>query len=51
MWLFFKLIAVTVGLRVSPEEEVEGLDSHEHGNDAYAHDAFRTLSGEAGAGA
>ena len=51
MWVFFKLVAATVGLRVSPEEEIEGLDSHEHGNDAYAGDAFRTLSGEAGAGA
>jgi Amt family ammonium transporter len=51
MWVFFKVVSVTVGLRVSAEEEVEGLDSHEHGNDAYAGDAFRTLSGEAGAGA
>lgn len=51
MWVFFKIIAATVGLRVSPEEEVEGLDSREHGNDAYAHDAFRTLVGEAGADA
>jgi len=51
MWVFFKILAATVGLRVSAEEEVEGLDSHEHGNEAYAHDAFRTLSGEAGAGA
>jgi len=51
MWVFFKIVAVTVGLRVSPEEEVGGLDSAEHGNDAYAADAFRTLPGEAGAGA
>jgi Amt family ammonium transporter len=51
MWVFFKVVSVTVGLRVSPEEEVEGLDSHEHGNDAYAPDTFRTLPGEAGAGA
>jgi Amt family ammonium transporter len=51
MWVFFKVVSVTVGLRVSPEEEVEGLDSSEHGNEAYAGDAFRTLSGEAGAGA
>jgi Amt family ammonium transporter len=51
MWVFFKLVAATVGLRVSPEEEVEGLDSHEHGNDAYAPDTFRTLAGDAGAGA
>ncbi len=51
MWVFFKLVSVTVGLRVSAEEEVEGLDSHEHGNDAYAPDTFRTLAGDAGAGA
>jgi Amt family ammonium transporter len=51
MFGFFKLVAMTVGLRVSAEEEIEGLDSHEHGNAAYAPDAFRALSGEAGAGA
>ncbi|MBI4468509.1 MAG: ammonium transporter [Acidobacteria bacterium] len=47
MWVFFKLIASTIGLRVSPEEEVDGLDMHEHGNEAYASDAFKTLPGEA----
>ena len=26
----------TIGLRVSKEEEIEGLDAHEHGMDAYA---------------
>jgi Amt family ammonium transporter len=46
MWVFFKLIAKTVGLRVSPQEEVEGLDTTEHGNEAYAADAFRSLPGE-----
>jgi Amt family ammonium transporter len=51
MWVFFKIVALTVGLRVSPEEEVEGLDFHEHGNDAYAADAFRSLAGDVGAGA
>jgi ammonia channel protein AmtB len=51
MWVFFKVVSVTAGLRVSPEEEVEGLDSHEHGNDAYAGDAFRSLAGDVGAGA
>ena len=29
-------IKKTVGLRVSETEEVEGLDIHEHGMDAYA---------------
>jgi Amt family ammonium transporter len=31
----FYLIKVTVGLRVSKEEEIEGLDLHEHGCPAY----------------
>ena len=31
----FKLIDKTVGLRVSPEEELEGLDVSEHGGNAY----------------
>jgi Amt family ammonium transporter len=28
-------LKVTLGLRVSKEEEIEGLDIHEHGMDAY----------------
>ena len=31
----FKLIDKTIGLRVSPEEELEGLDLAEHGGNAY----------------
>jgi Amt family ammonium transporter len=31
----FKLIDKTIGLRVSPEEELEGLDYSEHGGSAY----------------
>jgi Amt family ammonium transporter len=34
--LLFKLIKATSGLRVSEEEELEGLDISEHGNEAYA---------------
>ncbi len=34
-YLMFKLIAKTVGLRVSAEEELEGLDYVEHGGSAY----------------
>jgi Amt family ammonium transporter len=34
-YLMFKLIDKTVGLRVSPEEELEGLDVSEHGGSAY----------------
>ena len=30
------VLKVTLGIRVSKEEEVEGLDIHEHGMDAYA---------------
>ncbi|MEW6674045.1 MAG: ammonium transporter [Thermodesulfobacteriota bacterium] len=41
LWVFptafalFKLIEKTIGLRVSPEEELEGLDFAEHGGNAY----------------
>jgi len=31
-WLVLKY---TIGIRVSPEEEMEGLDAGEHGNEAY----------------
>jgi ammonia channel protein AmtB len=34
-FLMFKLIDKTIGLRVSPEEEMEGLDLAEHGGNAY----------------
>ena len=34
-FLMFKLIDKTVGLRVSPEDEMEGLDLAEHGGNAY----------------
>jgi Amt family ammonium transporter len=34
-FLIFKLIQMTVGLRVTPEEETEGLDYGEHGATAY----------------
>jgi len=35
MWVVFKLIDVTVGLRVSREEELRRLDIGEHGMEAY----------------
>jgi Amt family ammonium transporter len=47
MWVFFKLISATVGLRVSAEEEIQGLDALEHGNEAYAADAYSVAAGEA----
>jgi Amt family ammonium transporter len=34
-FILFKLIQVTIGLRVKPEEEMEGLDYGEHGATAY----------------
>jgi Amt family ammonium transporter len=34
-YLLFLAIKATVGLRVTPEEEIEGLDIAEHGNEAY----------------
>lgn len=34
-YALFKLIEKTMGLRVSPEEEMEGLDTCEHGGTAY----------------
>jgi Amt family ammonium transporter len=33
--IFWKIIKATIGIRVSPEEEIEGLDVGEHGNVAY----------------
>ena len=35
MFAFFLLIRKTVGLRVSEEEEIRGLDIGEHGMEAY----------------
>lgn len=34
-WIFWSLIKATIGLRVPPEEEMEGLDIGEHGIMAY----------------
>jgi ammonium transporter, Amt family len=34
-FLFFFIVKKTMGLRVTPEEEIEGLDTHEHGMNAY----------------
>ena len=41
----FKLIDKTVGLRVSPEEELEGLDFVEHGGNAYPDFEVSTCGG------
>jgi Amt family ammonium transporter len=34
-FILFKLIDKTIGLRVAPEDEAEGLDFSEHGGIAY----------------
>lgn len=36
MGLIFKLIDLTIGLRVTRQEELRGLDIEEHGMEAYA---------------
>jgi len=51
-FIMFKTIAATVGLRVSPEEEMEGLDFTEHGGSAYpdfeilSHSGIGSLGGK-----
>ena len=40
-FIVFKLIDITVGMRVSPEEEAEGLDRSEHGGEAYPEFVFQ----------
>ena len=44
-FLMFKLIDKTVGLRISPEEELEGLDLAEHGGNAYPDFGVSSFSG------
>jgi len=52
LWVFptafvlFKLINATIGLRVTPEEEMEGLDFGEHGNNAYPDFQIHSSAGE-----
>jgi Amt family ammonium transporter len=45
--LMFLGIKATVGLRVSREEEIKGLDYHEHGAEAYPGDILSDLAGAA----
>jgi Amt family ammonium transporter len=53
-FIMFKLIDLAIGLRVSPEEEVEGLDSTEHGGNAYpdfgisSHGGIESVPGSTG---
>jgi Amt family ammonium transporter len=34
-FILLKIISVTIGLRVTPEQENAGIDISEHGEDAY----------------
>jgi Amt family ammonium transporter len=34
-FVLFTLLKITLGVRVTPEEEIEGLDTSEHGSEAY----------------
>lgn len=47
MFIVFKIIDHTIGLRVSPEEEIEGLDSKKHGL-ASAYAGFSIMDATAG---
>jgi Amt family ammonium transporter len=46
-FVMFKIIAATIGLRVSAEEEIEGLDITEHGGEAYPDFGHSTHTGGA----
>jgi Amt family ammonium transporter len=43
-YLFFRIQDRLQGIRVSPQEEVDGLDVHEMGVTAYVHDGRMRLS-------
>jgi len=45
--VLFLALKYTIGLRVSAEEEIEGLDVHEHGAPGYGVDTFGATSGAA----
>jgi Amt family ammonium transporter len=44
----FFAIKKTIGLRVDREEELKGLDVHEHGSEAYPGDVLGELAGASG---
>lgn len=45
MLVLFLVLKHTIGLRVSEREEMEGLDIHEHGNEAYPGDVVAATLG------
>jgi Amt family ammonium transporter len=49
-FILFKVLSATVGLRVSKEEELEGLDLSEHGSEAYPQDIERGAGAAAAEG-
>lgn len=51
MGIVFTIVKMTIGVRVSPEEEMDGLDVHEHGSPGYAPDVVATSSGKFGGSA
>jgi Amt family ammonium transporter len=51
MAIVFGLIKLVLGLRVPPEEEIEGLDVVEHGSPGYGPDTLAGSGGLVGAGA
>ena len=51
MTIVFALIKLVMGLRVSEQEEIEGLDIHEHGSPGYGEDIHISIPAGAGASA
>ncbi len=45
-WALFKIVDATIGLRVSPEDEIDGLDLSEHGGEAYPREGATDWTGE-----
>jgi Amt family ammonium transporter len=45
MLIIFGILKATIGLRVTEEEEIEGLDVHQHGFPGYAEDIVPSLAG------
>jgi Amt family ammonium transporter len=48
--LLFLALKATIGLRVSPEEELAGLDVEEHGSPGYGHDPSHAMVGVSATG-
>jgi len=44
--LYLKILDATVGLRLKPEAEVQGMDIHEHGEEGYGRDLLVELASQ-----